>query len=225
MIKFNVITLFPELIKEHLRYLPFKKGLEKELLQVNVVDLRNYALDSYGSVDDKPYGGGVGMILRVEPIYNALNDLGLVKNGKLGARRVQNHKIVLLSPKGETYSQKKAEAYSQLQELTLICGRYEGIDARVKNFVDEVVSIGNYILSGGELAALAIMESSTRLLPGILEKSQAVVSESFTNDRLEHPQYTRPEDFHGLKVPDILLSGDHKKISQWRERNSKKIKE
>lgn len=216
MIKYNVITLFPDLIYKHLEFLPFKRAIEKGLLEVNLVNLRDYALDNYGTIDDKPYGGGVGMLLRVEPIYNALHDLGLTKGGKTG-------KIVLLSPQGQKFTQKRAQRYSQLGEVTLICGRYEGVDARVENFVDEVISIGDYILSGGELGALVIMESTTRLLPGVLEKEEATKLESFPQDnenKLEYPQYTRPEDFMGLKVPEILLSGDHGKIAKWREDKS-----
>lgn len=228
MIKYNIITLFPDLIDKHLEYLPFKKALEKDLIEVNFVNLRVYALDDYGSVDDKPYGGGAGMLLRVEPIYNALHDLGLVQDGKVSPEKGSRSKTVLLSPQGQKFTQKKALKYSELDELTLICGRYEGVDARVESFVDKVVSIGDYILSGGELGALAIMESTTRLLPGILEKEEATKIESFPQgkeNQLEFPQYTRPEDFKGLKVPEILLSGDHGKIAKWRENQQKTIEE
>jgi len=228
MNKYNVITLFPDLIEKHLEYLPFKKALEQGLLEVNLVNLRDYALDNYGSVDDKPYGGGVGMLLRIEPIYNALHDLGLVLDGKINAKKSSKSKIVLLSPQGQKFIQKKARRYSGLEELTLICGRYEGIDARVESFVDEVVSMGDYVLSGGELGALAIMESTTRLLPGVLEKEDAAKIESFSQgdeNRLEYPQYTRPENFKGLKVPEILLSGDHGKIAKWRKDSLKTIEE
>jgi len=224
MIKFNVITLFPDLIDKHLEYLPFKKALEQCLLEINLVNLRDYALDDYGSVDDKPYGGGVGMLLRVEPIYNALHDLSLVLDGKINIKKGSKSKVVLLSPKGQKFTQKKARKYSGLEEVTLICGRYEGVDARVESFVDEIVSIGDYILSGGELGALVIMESTTRLLPGILEKEDAAKIESFSQgdeNQLEYPQYTRPENFKELKVPKILLSGDHGKIAKWRKDNLK----
>ena len=137
MIKYNIITLFPDLIDKHLEYLPFKKALEKDLIEVNFVNLRGYALDDYGSVDDKPYGGGAGMLLRVEPIYNALHDLGLVQDGKVSPEKGSRSKTVLLSPQGQKFTQKKALKYSELDELTLICGRYEGVDARVESFVDK----------------------------------------------------------------------------------------
>jgi len=210
MIKYNIITLFPDLIKKHLEYLPFRKALEKNLIEVNLIDLKDYALDSYGTVDGKPYGGGTGMILRVEPIYNALKDL-------------KSKKTILLSPKGQKYTQKTAKKYASLEEITMICGRYEGVDARVENFVDEIVSIGDYVLSGGELGALVIAESVTRLLPGVLEKEDATRIESFSQNKLEFPQYTRPETFENLKVPDVLLSGDHKKIQDWRDEHSKDV--
>ena len=224
MIKINVITLFPELIEKQFNYLPFKKALEKKLIQIQTVNLRNYAVDSYGSVDDKPYGGGVGMILRIEPIYHALESLNLVESGskiELGPRR----KIILLSPKGKKYTQNQAKKYANLDELTLICGRYEGVDARVEQYADESISIGDYILSGGELGALVIMESMVRLIPGVLEKEEAVKIESFSQKakQYEYPQYTRPENFLGLPVPKVLLSGDHSKIAKWREENSKNI--
>ena len=212
MLTFDVITLFPELFEEHLNHLPFKKAIQKGLLKVNLHNLRDYALDSYGTVDGKPYGGGTGMVLMVEPISKALG-------------RIENkERTVLMSPRGKKFDQKKAVEYAGLQQITLICGRYEGVDARVEeHLVDESVSVGDYVLSGGELPALAIMESVTRLLPGVLEKEDAAAKESFENGFLEHPQYTRPEDFKGMKVPEVLLSGNHKEIEKWKKENSTKI--
>jgi tRNA (guanine37-N1)-methyltransferase len=221
MLKINIITLFPQLFDIHLNHLPFKKALDKGLIDINLVDLKKYGLDNYGTVDGKPYGGGTGMILRVEPIYNALNDLKALKKGS--GRSKKKKKTLLLSPKGGKYNQEKARELKDLDELTIICGRYEGVDNRVSDLVDETISIGDYILSGGELGALVISESITRLLPGVLEKEDASEIESFSNNMLEYPQYTRPESFKGMKVPDILLSGDHKKIEEWRKDNSKMI--
>jgi len=223
MIKYNIITLFPEIIEKHLEYLPYKKAIDLGFIEVNLIDLKKYGLDNYGTVDGKPYGGGVGMVLRVEPIFNALVDLDLLKKDGTKPKKVKNSKnTILLSPKGIKYTQKTARKYKQLDELTIICGRYEGVDTRVESFVDEIVSIGDYILSGGELGALVITESITRLIPGVLEKQEASKIESFTNNMLEYPQYTRPEEFKGLKVPEVLLSGNHKEIEKWRQRNSKK---
>ena len=220
MIKLNIITLFPDIINKHLEYLPFKKAIELGEIEVNVVNLRDYGLDNYGTVDGKTYGGGTGMLLRIEPIYNALSDL------KVDENRSAMQKNILLSPKGQKYSQKAARELTNTSEITLICGRYEGVDARMQHFIDDTYSAGDYVLSGGELPALIIAESITRLLPGVLEKSDATQIESFaegSENKLEFPQYTRPEDFKGHKVPEVLLSGDHKKIAKWRENNSKKI--
>ena len=210
MIKFNVITLFPNLFEEHLNNLPFKKAIAKRLIEVNLVNLRDFASNAYGTVDDKPYGGGIGMILMIEPIYKALESLDSRKES-----------VILLSPSGTKYNQKKAQELSEVSEITLICGRYEGVDARVKDYlVTEVISIGDYILSGGELAALTIMESVVRLIPGVLDKKEACENESFSNDYLEYPQYTRPEIFKEMEVPKVLLSGNHKEIGRWKTEHS-----
>lgn len=215
MVTINILTLFPDLIKTHLEILPFKKAIATKKLAVNLINIRDYATDKYKTVDDKPYGGGTGMILKLQPIYDALMSLNLAKDPK--------NKIVLLSPRGKTYTQKMARNYSKLKTLTLICGRYEGVDHRIRHFVSEEISIGDYILSGGELAALVLAESVTRLLPGVLEKADATTNESFSQDFLEHPQYTRPDVFLGHKVPAVLLSGDHQKILEWKSKNSKKL--
>lgn len=207
MLKINVITLFPQLIKPHLEELPFKKAIENKELEVNIINLRDFALDNYGTVDGKPYGGGTGMILMVEPIHKALES---IKNKR---------RVVLLSPKGKRFNQQTAREFSKEDNITFICGRYEGIDHRVEEYVTDIVSIGNYILSGGELPALTIMESVTRLLPGILDTS-ATTDESFENDNLEYPQYTRPEIYDNKRVPKVLLSGNHAEIEKWKKENS-----
>ena len=213
MLTFDIITLFPELFSAHLNTLPLKRALEKNLLKVNLHNLRDFAIDKRGTVDDKPYGGGVGMILMIEPIYKALESISKTKN----------HEIVLLAPSGKKYTQKTALEFSKCEQIILICGRYEGVDARVESLTTDVISIGDYVLSGGELPALAIMESTVRLIPNVLEKEQAVKLESFSDGFLEHPQYTRPEDFKGVKVPEVLLSGDHKRISDWKKKNSEPV--
>lgn len=224
MLKLNVITLFPELFKTHLENLPFKKALSKGFLDVKLVNLRDYALDSYGTVDDKPYGGGVGMLLMIEPIYNALVDL---YGANFEKDKNPNRKIILLSPRGQRFSQQAARsmvknADKNLEEITFVCGRYEGIDNRVEEYLaTDTISVGDFVVSGGELPALLIMEAVTRLLPGVLEKSEASQVESFSDPNrpaaIEFPQYTRPENFKGFKVPDILLSGNHQEIKKWRE--------
>jgi tRNA (guanine37-N1)-methyltransferase len=227
MLTFDVITLFPELFETHLEYLPFSRAIENKLLGVNMHNLRDFAVDKRGTVDDAPYGGGVGMVLMVEPIFDALSAI----HGSVTPPASNNSKVVILSPRGKTYSQQIAQNYSKLKQITLVCGRYEGIDERATelnkinpNFPEiETVSIGDFVVSGGETPALTIMESVTRLIPGVLEKPQATEAESFTKEgAVEHPQYTRPENFKNLEVPKTLLSGNHKEIDKWREKQSTK---
>jgi tRNA (guanine37-N1)-methyltransferase len=211
MLKIDVITLFPNLIEEHLKTLPFKKAIEKGLIKVTLHNLRDYAVDKHGTVDDKPYGGGTGMVLMVEPIYKALQEID--GEGK---------RVIVLSPKGTRYTQEMAKNLAKESQITLICGRYEGIDARVgEHLATDVISLGDFVVSGGETPAIAVMESVVRLLPGVLEKEDAAVNESFTDDYIEHPQYTRPENFRGMTVPKVLLSGNHQEIEEWKRKNSK----
>jgi tRNA (guanine37-N1)-methyltransferase len=219
MLKLNIITLFPELFSTNLDHLPFKRACKNGALEVNVINLRNYALDSYGTVDDKPYGGGVGMVLMIEPIYNALKDLfGEGFESRIKSKEQPFGRVVVLSPRGKRFTQVLARRLTKEKQITFICGRYEGIDARVEEFLaTDVVSIGDYVVSGGEVPALVVMEAVTRLLPGVLEKDEAAVIESFSKAKqLEYSQYTRPENFKGLKVPPTLLSGNHKEIDKWR---------
>jgi len=186
-----------------------KRAMTKKLVEIEIINLRDFAIDDYGTVDDRPYGGGVGMILRVDVIHKAISK---IKNRK--------SKIVLTSPKGKVFDQKKAQEYSKLDHLIIISGHYEDVDARVQDFVDEEISMGDFILTGGEIPASAIVDSVVRLIPGVLKKEQATISESFNiNGKkiLEYPQYTRPEEFMGKKVPEVLLNGDHKKIEEWKE--------
>lgn len=237
MIKFDIVTLFPTLFIEHFNNLPFKKAVSKKLAEYNLWDLKNYSINNYGSVDDKTYGGGVGMVIMIEPIFKALSD---IYSEKIMEDRIKgnsdffinnNHKIIVLSPRGERFNQKKARELSKATQITLICGRYEGLDARIEdNIATDVISLGDFVLSGGEIPALAVMESITRLLPGVLDKEEASKIESFSfedevgNEFIEYPQYTRPENFKGLEVPKVLLSGNHKEIEKWRKENSKTFK-
>ena len=233
MIKFDIITVFPQLFTEHLNNLPFKKAAEKKLADYKLWDLKEFSVNNYGSVDDETYGGGVGMVLSVEPIYNALCEIygkdAMEKQISNPSKNSlpESHKIVVLSPRGKTYDQEMARKLSKYAQITLICGRYEGIDARVEEkLATDVISIGDFVLSGGELPALSVMESITRILPGVLEKEDAAKIESFSegNDgAVEYPQYTRPENFMGVKVPPVLLNGNHKEIETWRKDNSKRI--
>ena len=221
MIKFDVVTLFPQLFKEHIVNLPFKRALEKNAAKYNLWNLRDFAVDKRGTVDDKTYGGGVGMILMIEPVYKALE---AIYGGKIPDKPSTKERVVVLTPRGEMLTQQKVRELSKCDQITLLCGRYEGMDARIEeNIATDLISVGNFVLSGGELPALSIMESITRLLPGVLEKKDATEIESFSDGNIEYPQYTRPEDFKGMRVPEVLLNGNHKEIDKWRQSKLRKI--
>jgi tRNA (guanine37-N1)-methyltransferase len=215
---FHILTLFPEVFEPVFNSSILKRAQKKGLATIKIYNLRNWATDKHGTVDDRPYGGGPGMILMVEPVYQAIKAIK-EKNEKL--------KVFLLSPRGKTFNQALAQDLSQLEEIMLICGHYEGFDERIRRFVDGEISIGDYILTGGEIAAMAITDAVTRLIPGVLKKPEATQKESFSEiDKgvfLEYPQYTRPEVFLRKRVPRILLSGDHQKIALWQKQQAKKI--
>jgi len=211
MLKFTVITIFPQMLDSALGHSILKKAQEKGLIAIEQVDLRAYTHDRHHSTDDSPYGGGQGMVMKPEPLVAAIE----------GARRKNAAaRVILLAPQGRVFNQSAAQRLAQENEIVLICGRYEGIDERVKAFVDEELSIGDYTLSGGEPAANVVIDAVARLIPGVLGNENSSVEDSFTDGLLEYPQYTRPEDFRGMKVPDLLLSGDHEKIKQWRRAQS-----
>jgi tRNA (guanine37-N1)-methyltransferase len=211
MLEINIITLFPKLFEEFKNVLPFNRALKNNLIKLNIINLKDFALDERGTVDDKPYGGGTGMILRPEPLFKALESISSKED------------VIALTPKGETFNQLLAQELSQKKSLTFICGRYEGIDQRIiDNLTTKEISVGNFVCAGGEAPAITILESIVRLLPGILEE-EVTKKESFSEDTLEHPQYTRPEEFKGWKVPDVLISGNHKEIENWKKQNSVKI--
>ncbi|OQA93059.1 MAG: tRNA (guanine-N(1)-)-methyltransferase [Microgenomates group bacterium ADurb.Bin219] len=222
--KIDILTLFPGMFDGPFAESIIRRAQDKSLVEINIHNLRKWAKDKRGTVDDRPYGGGAGMVMMIEPITKALESLK-VKSQKLNVKsKKKNSKVVLLSPRGKVWNQKMANDYSKLDHLILICGHYEGIDERVKQLLDEEVSIGDYILTGGEIPTMVLVDSLVRLIPGVLEKSDATKNESFSNIQLlEYPQYTRPENFQGQKVPKILLSGDPKKINKWREKEALKI--
>jgi len=186
-----------------------ERACGKGLLDIQVHDLRDYTLNKHRKVDDTPFGGGVGMVMNVEPIARALETI---------KKDVPKAKTILLSPGGSPFNQKKASELSSQENLILICGRYEGVDERIRlHFVDEEISIGDYILTGGEIPAMVLVEAVSRLIPGVLGDSESIVEESFSDGMLEYPQYTRPRDYKGFKVPDVLVSGDPKKIRAWQK--------
>jgi len=215
MKKISIITLFPKMISGFFEESIVKRAVDKNLVKIDLVNLRDFAVNDYGSVDDRPYGGGTGMIIRVDVIYHALSKLK-IKNKKL------NIKTIITSPKGRQFNQKKAQEYSKLDHLIIISGHYEGIDERVLDYVDEEISMGDFVMTGGEIAAAAITDAVVRLIPNVLKKAEATQLESFSEKLLEYPQYTRPENFKGKKVPKVLLSGNHKEIDEWRTKMSYK---
>jgi len=210
--KIDVITLFPEMFKGVFDASIIKRARQKGYIQLNLHNLREYSNDKHKKVDDRPFGGGPGMILQPQPIFDVVNHL-----------KSRGSKVILLSPQGEIFTQGFAKELSKFSHLIFVCGHYEGIDERVRKYlIDMEFSIGDYILSGGEVPAMVLVDSIVRLIPGVLGNKDSAINESFCNNTLEYPQYTRPADFRGMKVPDILLSGDHKKIKDWREQQSMK---
>jgi tRNA (guanine37-N1)-methyltransferase len=212
---FQIITIFPEMLDSYFNEGMVQRALKKKIIKIKAHNLRDWTEDKHRSVDDSPYGGGAGMVMKAEPIYQAIKSITKNKQSK-------TRKIILLSAKGKKWSQKMAREYSKLKEVIFICGRYEGVDERVTNFIDEEISIGDYVLTGGELGAAVMIDSITRLLPGVLGNAESAIFESHsTPGVLEYPQYTRPENLKigkkTYKVPEILLSGDHQKIEAWRK--------
>jgi tRNA (guanine37-N1)-methyltransferase len=212
-LKFNIITLFPDFFTSSLKSSLTGKAIEKQILEVNVIYLRDFAINRHGQVDDSPYGGGSGMVLMAEPLKKALDSIP-----------EKTHKI-LLSPRGYLWTQEKCHSLfhqNNYDSISLICGHYEGFDERIVKYVDDSICIGDFVLSGGEPAALVLIDSLSRLLPGFMGNSESIVDESFHKPGyLEYPQYTRPVAFEGDVVPEVLLSGNHGKIQEWREAQSK----
>lgn len=209
----DVLTIFPDIIHSYLNESILKRVQEKGLLNVRVYNLRDFASGRHRKVDDYPFGGGAGMVLKPEPIFNAIESLK--SDG-------EKRRVVLVSPQGRVFTQSIAEELSRSEErFVFICGRYEGIDERVRvSLVDDELSIGDYVITGGELAALVVIDAVTRLIPGALGDERSVEEESFASQLLEYPHYTRPQDFRGMKVPEVLLSGNHREIWLWRRKEA-----
>ena len=208
-LRFDIVSIFPGMFASPFGDSIIKRAREAGLLDIHVHDLRDYSLNKHRKVHDSPFGGGVGMVMNVEPIARAITAV---------KKEVPETRTILLSPGGRPFNQEKSCELSILPSLTLICGRYEGIDERIRlHYVDEEISIGDYVLTGGELPAMVLVEAISRLLPGVLGDPESGMEESFHDDLLEYPQYTRPRDYEGLKVPEILVSGDPKKIRDWQK--------
>lgn len=210
--RITVLTLFPDMFPAILNDSIIKRAKENNLVSFEIVNFRDFSSNKHNTVDDTPYGGGAGMVLAVEPIYNALTSI----EGYESALKI------LLTPQGKTYRQSVAKELIEVEHIILICGHYEGFDDRVREFIDVEVSIGDYVLTGGEIAALTIIDSVVRLIPGVLGSKESYENDSFYEDSLDYPQYTKPREFRGLKVPDVLLSGNHQEIAKWREEMKQK---
>ncbi len=235
--KISIITLFPNMVKTFFDESIIKRAQEKGSVEIEIINLRDFAIDKHGTVDDRPYGGGAGMVLRPEPLAAA------IRKAKESDNKRENASTLLTSPKGTTYTQKKALELAELDHLIIVCGHYEGVDERIRDDVDEEISIGDYVLTGGEIPAAAIVDSIVRLQPGVLKKEKATIEESFfevplkeiidlvgptevllaledkhvtTVQMLEYPHYTRPEEFEGKVIPEILTHGNHEAIRRWR---------
>jgi tRNA (guanine37-N1)-methyltransferase len=214
--KIQIITLFPEMFEGVLGTSMLWKAQDKKLVEFKIINLREFGIGPRKTTDDTPYGGGDGMVLKPEPLIAAIEH---AKSQTSGSKAW----VVLLTPRGDQFNQAKAKHLSELEDIILVCARYEGYDERVVDFVDQQISIGDYVLTGGELPAMIVADAVTRLIPGVLGGETSAEKESFSDGQtIEHPHYTRPEEFRGVKVPDVLLSGDHAAIEDWRKKNSHK---
>ena len=206
--RFSLLTIFPELLESPLQEGIIRRAIQAQAIEIQISNIRSFATDKHSMTDDRPYGGGEGMVMKPEPLAAA------IRKARSGYGEAH---VILLSPQGRVYNQEVAEELADKEHLVLVCGRYEGVDERIKNhYIDEEISLGDYILTGGELAAMVIIDSVTRLLPGVLGCLDSVEKDTFSRGGLKYPQYTRPQVFEGYEVPEVLLSGDHAKIAEWR---------
>ena len=225
--RFDIISIFPESFKAYFDASILKRAREKGLIEIQTHSLRDFAYDKHKTVDDTPYGGGAGMVLKVEPLAEALEQVSSIKYKVSGEKKGQERKtrIILLSAKGKTFTQADARRLVAYDQIILVCGRYEGVDERVaEHFVDEELSIGDYVLTGGELPAMVVVDAVARLIPEVLGNSASIETESHSEEGIvEYPQYTKPEVFRDMRVPDILVSGHHAEIAEWRKEQSEKM--
>ena len=208
--KIDILTLFPEMFDGFINTSIIKSARNRKLVDINMINIRNFSLDKHSKVDDTPYGGGSGMVLMCQPIFDAVKSI-----------KKDNSKVILMTPQGIKYNQKIAYNLSKEEHLIFICGHYEGFDERIRTICDMEISIGDYVLTGGELPSMVVADSVIRLVDGVID-SDSHSNDSFNNDRLDYPTYTKPREYEGMKVPDVLLSGDHKKIDEWRKEESRK---
>lgn len=208
--KIDILSLFPDMFNDVFNESIIKRAKEEKLVDIKIHNFRDYSNDKHNKVDDTPYGGGCGMVLTCQPIFDCIDDI-----------KTDDAKIILLTPDGKTYNQSVAYDLSKEKHIILICGHYEGFDERIRSICDLEISIGDYVLTGGEIAAMAIVDSITRLIPGVIEE-ESHLNDSFNNNRLDYPTYTKPRVFRGMEVPEVLISGDHKKIDEYRKIEAEK---
>ena len=209
MMNYNIITIFPNLINSFSDTGFIKRSITNDIININIINLREYSANKHKRVDDKTYGGGPGMVMQYKPIYDAIKN---IKDSGL---------IIYLSPQGEPLTQVKLKKLASEENLTILCGRYEGIDQRVvDDLVDEEISLGDYVISGGESASMVLLEGITRLIPGVVDDEESIKQDSFQSGILDHPHYTKPEEINGMKIPDVLISGNHEKIEIWRRKQA-----
>ncbi|MCB4302738.1 tRNA (guanosine(37)-N1)-methyltransferase TrmD [Clostridioides difficile] len=215
--RFHIMTLFPEIFNSYMDESIMKRAVEKGIIEVHIYNIRDFSNNKHKKVDDYPFGGGAGMVMTPQPIYDTYKHIITTHN-------ISNPSVIYLTPKGKVYNQSIAKQMSLKEDIILLCGHYEGIDERIIDLiVTDEISIGDYVLTGGELPALIMIDSISRLIPGVLNQEESFEEESFKDNLLEYPHYTRPRDFEGLKVPEVLLSGNHKKIDEWRREESIRI--
>lgn len=213
--KIDVLTLFPEMLEGPLNYSMMKRAIDKELVDVDITNFRKFGIGKHEQVDDTPYGGGAGMLLKPEPIFEAIDEI----NAK---HPDTNKRVILMDPAGRKFDQDMAQEFSEEEHLIFVCGHYEGYDERIRSLVTDEVSLGDYVLTGGELASLVMMDASVRLIPGVLGNKQSALEDSYSTGLLEHPHYTRPATYRGMDVPQVLMNGNHKLIDEWRHKESLK---
>ncbi|MCK4648327.1 tRNA (guanosine(37)-N1)-methyltransferase TrmD [bacterium] len=214
--KIDILTLFPNMVKGPLKESILKRAQEKRLVRINVLDIRSFTHNRHRTADDAPYGGGAGMVLKPEPIFEAVES---IKKSDIRYQK-SDIRVILLTPQGERFNQGMAKRMAKEKHLIFICGHYEGIDERVKRIVTDEISIGDYVLTGGELASLVVIDALVRLIPGVLGKEESIICDSFYSGLLDYPHYTRPEEYRKMRVPSVLLSGNHERIARWRRKEA-----
>ncbi|MGG2467961.1 tRNA (guanosine(37)-N1)-methyltransferase TrmD [Paraclostridium bifermentans] len=215
--RFHIMTLFPEIFNSYMNESIMKRAVEKGIIEVNIYNIRDFSTNKHKKVDDYPFGGGAGMVMTPQPIYDTYKQI-------IDKFDIKDPRVVYLTPKGKVHNQNIASEMSTFEDVILLCGHYEGIDQRIiDSIVTDEISIGDYVLTGGELPALILIDSISRLIPGVLSQNESFEEESFKDDLLEYPHYTRPREFMGMEVPEVLLSGNHKKIDEWRHEKSIEI--